>query len=128
MASVRAGDIRQFTLKGRELDIKGEDANVNIDLGGYTNEVGMTGNGKVQVTQRRKTAAITDVPISLDDTRGDLEFLQEIADAGEPVPVTITLASGVTYAGSMVLTGDLAKATGDGTVSIELRGEKLEQI
>jgi len=125
---VRAGDIRQLTINGREFDVKGEDANVNIDLGGYANEVGLNGNGTAHVVQRRKAAGFSDCPVSIDDSREDLEFLQEVADGGEAVPVTITLASGVTYSGSLLPVGDLAKATGDGTLSLEMRGSKFEQI
>lgn len=125
---VRAGDIRQVTINSREFDVKGEDANVNIDLGGFTNTVGLNGNGTTHITQRRKPAGFSDMPLSLDDGRKDLEFLQSLADAGDPVPVSITLASNKTYSGSLVLVGDVAKATGDGTISIEMRGAKFEQI
>jgi hypothetical protein len=125
---VRAGDIRQLTWFGRELDIKGEDANVAIDLGGYANETGINGNGTLHGTKRRKKASVGDVPVSLDDDRQDLEFLQEKADAGEAGPLAITLASGVTYSGSMVLVGEIKKATGDGTASLTFEGAKLEQI
>lgn len=125
---VRAGDIRQLTWFGRELDIKGEDANVNIDLGGYMNEAGINGNGTLHGTQRRKKATVADVPVSLDDDRGDLEFLQEKADSGEAGPLNITLASGVTYSGSMLLTGEIRKGTGDGTASLTWEGARIEKI
>lgn len=128
MATVRAGDIRQLTFFGKELDIKGEDANVNIDLGGYTSEQGINGNGTLHGTKRRKKASVTDVPVSIDDTRQDLEFLQGKADSGEAGPLSITLASGVTYSGTMALVGEIKKATGDGTASLTFEGAKLEQI
>jgi len=115
-------------VKGREFDVKGEDANVNIDLGGYSNEMGLNGNGVSHVVQRRKVAGFSDCPISVDDTRQDLEYLQDIANTGELAPTTITLASGITYSGSLLPIGDLAKATGDGTLSLEMRGPKFEQI
>ena len=127
MGAVRGGDIRQLTIKGREFDVKGEDANVTVDAGGFTNETGLNGNGSLHVTQRRKTAGLSDCPVSLDDTRKDLEFLQEIADAGDPVPVNLTLASGITYSGSLVLIGEIRKASGDGTATLEMRGAKFEQ-
>jgi hypothetical protein len=125
---VRAGDIRQLTWFGRELDVKGEDANVNIDLGGFQGETGINGNGTLHATKRRKMAMVGDVPVSIDDTRKDLEFLQEKADSGELGPLSITLASGVTYSGSMVLTGEVRKASGDGTATLTWEGAKLEQI
>src|SRR5512140_2853436 len=101
MGAVRAGDIRQFTWFGKEFDIKGEDANISLDLGGYTTESSISGNGIFLSTKRRKKAVLSDVVISLDDTRKDLEFLQEKIDTAAVGPLTITLASGVTYQGSM---------------------------
>jgi hypothetical protein len=125
---VRAGDIRQFKFYGRELDIKGEDANVVIDLGGYIGEVELNGNGTLHNRKRRKKAVVSDVPISIDDNRKDLEFLQEKQDTAEAGPLSITLASGITYSGSMVIVGDVQKSTGDGTASLTFEGVKLEQI
>ena len=125
---VRAGDIRQLTVAGRELDVQAGDANVNIDLGGFTNEVGINGNGSAFVTQRRKSAGFSDCPIVVDEARKDLEYLQGIADAGELVPVSITLASGMTYSGSLIPIGEIRKSTGDGTLALEMRGAKFEQI
>ena len=125
---VRAGDIRQLTYFGRELDVKGEDANVNIDLGGHTSETGLNGNGTLHSTKRRKKASVADVVVSIDDNRKDLEFLQGKSDAGEVGPLSLTLASGVTYSGQMVLVGEVKKATGDGTASLTFEGAKLEQI
>jgi hypothetical protein len=128
MSAVRAGDIRQLTINSREFDVVGGDANVNVDAGGFSNEAALAGNGALLVTQRRKVAGFSDCPVGIDDSRQDLEFLQELADAGVPVPVTMTLASGVTYSGSLLPVGDLAKATGDGSTSLEMRGAKFEQI
>lgn len=124
---VRAGDIRQLTWFGKELDIKGEDANVVIDLGGFTTEMSINGNGTSHDTQRRKKAVVGDVPVSIDDDRGDLEFLQEKQNANAFGPLNITLASGRTYGGSMKLVGDLQKMTGDGVATLRWEGSKLEQ-
>jgi hypothetical protein len=57
-----------------------------------------------------------------------MEYLKGLADAGNPVPVNMTLASAVTYSGSLTIIGDLVKATGDGTLTLEMRGAKFEQI
>jgi len=128
MGAVRAGDIRQLTWFGKEFDIKGEDSNVSIDLGGYSTESTVSGNGIFLSTKRRKKAVLSDVVISIDDTRKDLEFLQDKIDTSAVGPLTITLASGVTYQGSMALTGELKKSTGDGTASVTFEGARLEQI
>jgi hypothetical protein len=128
MASVKGGDIRQLTIKGREFDVKGGDANVNIDAGGFTNEGSLNGNGSLSIVQRRKLAGFSDCPVQIDDSRQDMEFLQDIADGGEPVPVNMTLASNITYSGALSIIGELQKATGDGTLTLEMRGAKFEQI
>lgn len=128
MSKVRAGDIRQLTINGREFDPAPE-SSCNVLLGGYANEYSQCGNGEDHIKQSRKGAGITDLSLSVDDSRQDLEFLQEAQDSGESVPVTLTLASGVAYAGSLVVVADeLGKSTGEGTVSISLRGKRFEQI
>jgi hypothetical protein len=125
--SVRAGDIRQFTVGGREFDPAAE-SNWTIRLGGFNNEVALTGNGVAHVTQRRQTAGIADAEVSADPSRQDLEYLQDIKDSGETVPVNMTLVDGTTYSGSLYIVGELEHNTGEGTVSMELRGSKFEQI
>ena len=126
--AVRGGDIRGFTWYGRSFDPAGGDGNVNIDLGGYTNEAAPTGNGALHVNQRRKLAGFSDMAISVDDARQDIEFLQGKANAGVPGPCTLTLASGIVYSGNLLPIGELAKAGGDGRATLEGRGMKFEQI
>jgi hypothetical protein len=128
MGAVKGGDIRQLTIKGREFDVKGGDANVNIDLGGFANEGSLNGNGSLSIVQRRKLAGFSDCPVQIDDTRQDMEFLQAIADSGETVPVNMTLASNKTYSGALSILGEMQKASGDGTLTLEMRGAKFEQI
>ena len=125
---IRSGDIRQFTLNGREFAVKGGDANVNIDIGGFTNESGVSGSGVHTVTMRRKAAGFSDCPLLIDDTNQDLEYIQGIANTGLEVPVTLTLVSDVTYSGSLAVIGDIMKAAGDGTMTLEMRGSKFEQL
>jgi hypothetical protein len=124
---IRAGDIRHCTIKGREFDPAPE-ASPTIMLSGYTNDAAPTGNGNMQLTAKRKLGGIDSLDLSIDDTRQDLEFLQDLADSGETVPVTLTLASGIAYNGSLAITGEIQKNTGDGKASLSMRGERFEQI
>lgn len=124
---VRAGDIRQFTISGREFDPAPE-ANVTVMLSGFNNENAPTGNAEMHTTQRRKLGGIDGMSISLDNTRQDLEFIQAIADAGTPVAVTLTLADGVTYSGQLGVEGEINPNMGEGTLEIAMRGKKFEQI
>ena len=127
MPKVRGGDIRQLTINGREFAVMAE-ASVVIDPGGFQNDGGLNGNGELHINQRRKLAGFSDCTVSADDELGDLEFLQSIADNGDTVPVTITLASNVTYSGQLSPWGELNKNTGDGVVTLEMRGAKFEKL
>lgn len=124
---VRGGDIRQLKINGREFDVDKE-ANVNLILSGFNNENGLTGNGSLATTQRRKAGGFTDCPVSIKDADKDLEFLQDIWNDGESVPVIITLATGQTYSGSLAGESELIQDTGAGQVTISMMGAKLEQI
>jgi hypothetical protein len=127
-SAIRAGDIRQLKINSREFDVKAGDATVGIVLNGFENDVSISGNGNLLVTQRRTAAKLDNLPLSIDDTNQDMEFLCAIRDAAQPVPVNMTLASGVTYAGTLIVQGEVKKNTGDGTATIELRGQNLQQI
>ena len=124
---VRAGDIRQFTINGREFDPAPE-TNATIMLAGFRNESAPTGNGEQHTTQRRKLGGIDGMSVSLDNTRQDLEFIQGISDAGTPVPVTLTLADGITYAGELAIEGDVNPNSGEGTLELAFRGKTFEQV
>lgn len=124
---VRAGDIRQFTVGGREFDPAPE-SNWTIRPAGVTNEVGLTGNGVAHVTQRKQTGGVSDAAISVDNTRQDLEYLNDLKNSGEATPVNLTLIDGTTYSGALYIVGDLEENTGEGTVTLEMRGAKFEQI
>jgi hypothetical protein len=127
MATVRAGDLRQVTINGREYDPKG-DSGVEFFLGGYANEIESNGNGVPHPKQKRVMGGFTGLALSIDDARGDIEALQKIANAPDTVPVNITLPSGIVYSGALFLIGEVKKSTADGTATIEMRGAKWEQI
>ena len=127
MATVRGGDIKQFMLGGREFDIAPE-ANVTYRLSGYSNESSPTGNGGMHTTQSRKLGGIDAIPLSVQTDRGDVEFLQQIADAGEPVPCTITLINGDAYSGKLTIQEALDPNTGDGQVEVTIAGPRFEKI
>jgi len=127
MSTIRGGDIRQFTLGGRELDPAAE-ADFEITVSGQQNEFKPTGNGQMVGTGKRVLGAIDSIEVSIDNGRGDFEYIAGIQEDGEPVPVTLTLVDGTVYSGSMGVEGELKQKSGSGTASFALRGPKLEQI
>jgi hypothetical protein len=124
--TVRGSDIRQMMIAGREFDVAPE-SNVTYRLSGFSNESNPTGNGGMHTVQRRKLGGFESLPLSVDPSRGDIEFLQDKADAGEPVAMSMTTA-GATYAGSLTIQGAIDPNTGDGQVEISALGPKFEQI
>ena len=127
---VKGGDITQLLIAGKEFFVQ-TDANVNLMVGGKATTTALNGNGSPHNTQRRRPGGFTDCPISCDDSEGDLEDLQAVSDEGNPVTVSMTLASGETYQGSLSMATEdevLTKATGDGIVSISMKGAKFERI
>ncbi len=127
MATVRSGDIIQLTAAGREFD-PAPDSNVTYRTSGWMNENTSTGNGGLHTKRTRKLGGFDSLPLSLDSEKKDLEYLQGLADAGVPVPWSMTLASGYIYAGDLVVEGELDANTGDGQVEVTALGPKFEQI
>lgn len=124
--AARGGDLQQILIDGRSFDPANE-GSANVRLSGVVNENLPTGNGKLHTNSRRKLAGFDGCAISIDNTRLDMEYLQEIWDRRIPVPVQLTYVSGVVYSGTLAGEGELNFNHGDGTVEIAMLGEKFEQ-
>ena len=121
------GAIRAMTIKGRGFKVA-HDASGNRQMGGRNNEVQMNGDGSFRTIQTVVPGAISDVNVEIDDSRGDLEFLQEIADSGLPVPVVVTYAANISYTGDLVLTGEIQKDENTGLATLNFMGGELTKI
>lgn len=126
MGAIRAGDIRQFIIDGREFDPAPE-SDWNDMLGGFSNEYGLTGNGQSHITQSREPAGV-DAIVSVDVERGDKEFIKELRDNGTEFPYTLTYANGETYSGVGVITEEVQYSARDGQMTLNIRGPRLERI
>jgi len=121
------GSILSVSIAGRLFSVAG-DADVNLDLGGFSNEVQSNGDGSARVIKTRKPWMLENIAIVVDHDRGDLKFLQDKADGNTYHPITIDLVSGHTYQGKGTVTGDIKLSTQSTTVPITLAGkEKLTQ-
>jgi len=115
------GPIDSCSIRGRIFSVAA-DAEGERDLGGFKNEVQPNGNGTARMVKERKPWKMGGLKLSLDDDRADQEFLQEIADSQEFVPITVTLVSGVTYQGNGTITDDLTFNTKDSTAEVSFMG------
>jgi hypothetical protein len=123
---MKSGDITQFRYAGREFAIVGGE-DITMRLSGWNIENTPNGDGSRHATGSRKLAGLDSVPIRIDNTRGDWEFLQEKQDGSE-YPLSITLFDGKTYSGQMAIEGELDYSTREGRCNVNFMGSKLEQI
>lgn len=114
------GSIESVTIGGRSFTVAA-DADSNRDLGGFSNEGQMNGNGTRRLIKTRKGWEVGGLALAIDDTRGDQEYLQDVAN-GSDVPITATYASGITYQGVGNITGDLQVSSQSTTGTVALGG------
>lgn len=115
------GSIRSVSIAGRLFAVAA-DAESNRKLGGYENEVQANGNGSARLVKTNITWMLDGIAVSIDDSRGDLEFLQEVSDSLDFVPVAITYASGITYQGQGQLNGEFNASSQNATAPVTLMG------
>lgn len=121
------GAIRSLTVGGRGFKVA-HDGTGNKDLGGRNNEVQMNGDGSFRTIQTVMPGSLNDLQLELDDSRGDHEYLQGLANAGLPVPVVATYASAESYTGDLVITGEIKHDKTSGLVTLSFMGSALAKI
>jgi len=126
MASI-GGAIESVAIRGRLFAVAA-DADATLKLGGRNNEIQMNGDTTGRVIQTVVPWMTEGLEISIDNDRGDMEFLQEIADDGIAVPIATTLAGGAVYQGKGLITGEFSQSSQKSTCSLTLSGPgKQEQ-
>ncbi len=120
MAAV-GGSIESITLDGREFPVAA-DAEAQRKLGGFENEVLANGDGGARLIKTRVPLSINGLTVETDDSRGDHEFLQEIADGTDFVALAITYASGEVYQGTAQITGEMQSSSQNATTALSLKG------
>lgn len=115
------GSIESISIRGRLFPVA-SDAEATKKLGGFENEVQSNGDGTARLVKTRVAWSIEGLQVEISDVRNDAEFLQEIADALEWVPVTMTLASGVTYQGTGTISDTIQSSSQNATATITLSG------
>lgn len=116
------GSIESISIRGRIFAVAA-DAEVNRKLGGFENEVQSNGDGSARIVKTRMPWLLDGVQVVINDAQADEEFLKEIADGLEYVAIGITLASGLTYQGKGIVTGEVQASSQNATATITLSGE-----
>lgn len=121
------GSIESIAIKGRPFPVA-SDSDVNRKLGGFENAVNANGDGTARMVKTRVPWSLSGINVEIDDTRGDHEFLQEIADGKDYVPLEITLVSGITWSGRGTISDAIEYSTTNAYAGITLSGpQALEQ-
>lgn len=115
------GSAESISIAGRNFAVDAE-ADLTMDLGGFSNEKKPNGNKSSRTIKMRKLWSIEGLAIAIDFDQGDLEFLQEIADKSEDVAIAVTLVANVTYSGTGTITGDIKVSTQNATATISVGG------
>ena len=120
MAAI-GGSIESVTLEGRTFSVPA-DIEVTRKLGGFENEVQANGDGSARMIKTRVPLSLDGLTVSVDDDRGDQEFLQELSDRDDYFVLAITYASGATYQGSAQIVGEFSGSSQNATAAISLMG------
>ncbi|MFW6031049.1 MAG: hypothetical protein ACOC9T_00540 [Myxococcota bacterium] len=121
------GSVESVGIDGREFPVAA-DAEVNMQLGGFNKEVQANGDGTSREIMTRTPWQLDGVTLSVDHDRGDLQYLQEVADSKELATIVITYASGHSYQGRGTITGEVQMSSQNATAPITLGGPgKLTQ-
>jgi len=115
------GSIEEITMAGRRFAVAA-DAESQRKLGGFENEVQANGDGTARIIKTRVPLSIDGLTVEVADDRGDHEFLQDLSNALDYFAISITYASGVTYDGTAMLTGELQTSSQASTASVSLMG------
>src|SRR5690349_6715866 len=126
MATI-GGPVESVAIKGRLFAVAA-DADGTRKLGGKEIEAQPNGNGTVRYVATVVPWKMDGLALELDDTRNDQEYLQDLADAMEPVPCEFTFVDGTTFRGEGLVTGEIGKSSMNATGPLVFEGGgKLEQ-
>jgi hypothetical protein len=116
-----AGSIESLTLKSRIFPVTA-DTEAQRKLGGFENEVQANGDGTSRIIKTRVAPKLGEFMVSTDDARDDQEFLQDLADLKDFFPIVVTYASGISYQGRAMITGEIQTSSQSGATAITLEG------
>ena len=93
------GSLESVIINGRFFAVAA-DADTQRNIGGYSNEVLVNGDGSARMTKTRIPWKKEGISLEVDDTRGDHEFLQNSANLNDFFPLVVTYTSGISYQGT----------------------------
>jgi len=125
--AINAGDLREFTIKGRNLEIKAT-SDITSKIGGKKvadDDANVTNQGTMIIV---KTNTLWKISIDVALTDGVVEFLEELVEGGEET-IIATFADGSSRSGTGIPVGDIEPNFQSGTIPVVFMGSgKFELI
>tara|TARA_R110000751_G_scaffold47241_3_gene105867 strand:+ start:1506 stop:1886 length:381 start_codon:yes stop_codon:yes gene_type:complete len=115
------GSIESVTLDGRTYSVAA-DADSNRQVGGDSNELQVNGDRTVRLIKTAMPWQADGLALSIDDTNGDQEFLQALADRNDLFPIEAVYASGAIFNGTGQIVGEISVSSQATTVPIAIGG------
>lgn len=119
--SETGGSVESVTLAGRTYAVAA-DADVQMKLGGFENEVSPNGDGSARQIKTRVPWSLSDLTLSIDPENGDFEFLQDLANGSEFFPCTLSEVSGAIYQGNGQISGEVQRSLQATTAALAIMG------
>lgn len=119
--SAVGGSVASITLAGRYFAVAA-DGDIQRMLGGSVNDVQANGDRSGRLIKIATPWECTDVQISIDDSREDQTFLQELADRNSFFAIAVTFASEVTFSGEGQITDTINVSSANTTATLALKG------
>ena len=105
----------------RSFPVKSDD-NATIDLGGFTSERAINGDGTGRKVRTRKGWEIANINLAVSIPDEDVEFLQEVQNSPKDAQIIYEHSDGFTYQGIGSIEGDIKPTTNDGYAGLTLTG------
>lgn len=115
------GSIASTTLDGRNFSVAA-DADSQRKMGGDENEVEANGDGSGRLIKTKVPWQVDGLTLTIDDGRGDHEYLQALADRSEFFPITVAYPSGEILQGTGQITGEFQVGSQAATGAVTLKG------
>lgn len=115
------GSVESVSLAGRLFTVAA-DSDGQRSLGGFQNENQMNGDGSSRPIKTRMPWVLGGLALSIDDARGDQEFLQGLADRSDYFAFAVTFVSGRVYQARGQIVDEIAMSTQSVTAPLTFSG------
>ena len=114
-----SGTLKSLSMNARSFAVP-DDCDVNIDYGGYENEVKRNGDGSDRQVKSMKPGGVSGCQV----VGGDdvLDYLSGIKQQNEFADMALELVDGRQFSGRVQITGQLQESSMNGVISFDLAG------